>query len=370
MFKGVVLSDFHLAASKLHHEHQHNTLKLFLYPYLKEDINVFIISGDFFDTSLLFDHDASITATMIMTEICNLCKSNNIKLRLLRGTFSHDREQLKQFATIANHYQIDYKYFDTISVDKIDNFTFIYFPDTLPYKSIDEVVKIGYTLLQDTYQVSIPDIVIGHGYFKHRIPSEKLLDLIPHYTTEMFKDVKLVFFGHEHLHWNKDNVYSIGSFDRLNHGEESPKGFMIFSIDNDSIFTKFIENKLAIQHITIETNGESIDEKLLNLSKSIEVKFNKNYTGYLRIKDNTDDRLVLVSLLKDKYPDLHITSINDISKVSDKKLSLDFTTYHYDIPTLDTLESDLLNFLKDVTNVSIDKNLFNKYLTEVKQNAL
>lgn len=363
MFTGIVLSDFHLAASKLEPKHQYDTLKEFFYPHLR-DKDVCIISGDFFDTSLLFDHEASIIATTIMTDISILCKNNNIPLRILRGTFSHDRDQLKQFATIASHYSVDYKYFDVISVDKIKDKTFIYFPDTLPYKSISDAVNNGYQLLKETYNAEVPNIVIGHGYFKHRIPNEKLLDVIPHYSIDMFRDCELVLFGHEHIHWNKNNVYSVGSFDRLNHGEEAPKGFMTFSIDR-STDTTFIENKLAIKHITIEAKGESVDEKISNLCKEIENKF-LNKVGYLRIRDNTDDRLTLVSLLKDKYPELNITSESNLVKSHDKKLSLDFTIYHYDVPTIETIDHDLLDFVKSNFDASISEKLFNKYIKEIK----
>lgn len=366
LFKGVVLSDFHLAASKLNPKHQYDTLEKFFYPYLK-DQDVCIISGDFFDTSLLFDHEASLIATSIITDISILCKNNNIPLRILRGTFSHDRNQLKQFATIAEHYSVDYKYFDTISVDKIKDKTFIYFPDTLPYKSIEDAVNVGYNLLKKEFNTDVPNIVIGHGYFKHRLPNEKLLDIIPHYSVDMFKDVEIVLFGHEHIHWNKDNVYSVGSFDRLNHGEESPKGFMLFTINNE-VNTTFIENRLAIKHVTIISKGETIDEKLYNISKDIDSKF-VNKTGYLRIKDNTDDRLVLTSLLKDKYPDLIITSVSDLTKIQDKKLSLDFTVYHYDVPSEETVEDDLFNFVKNNFKESVSEELFRKYFKEIRNNV-
>lgn len=363
MFKGIVLSDFHLAASKLEPKHQYETLQEFFYPHI-EDKDVLIISGDFFDTSLLFDHEASIVATSIMTELCLLCNKNNTKLRILRGTFSHDRDQLRQFYTISKHYKVNCKYFDKISVDEIDGKTFIYYPDTLPYKSIEEAVNIGYKLLKETYNKDIPNIVIGHGYFKHRIPNPKLIEVIPHYSTDMFKNVELVLFGHEHIHWKKDNVYSVGSFDRLNHGEEAPKGFMTFFI-NETVDTFFIENKLAIKHVTIEAKGNSIDEKISNIRKSIDEKFLiKN--GYLRIRDNTDDRVTLVSLLKDEYPGLNITSVSDLAKIHDKKLSLDFAIYHYDVPTEETVENDLLEFVKNNFEESISEELFRKYLREVK----
>lgn len=376
MFKAIVLSDYHLGASHLTEYHQKNTIELFLYPELNNTVDMLIISGDFFDTSLLFDSNTAIISTIIISDLCKLCKSNDIALRILRGTYSHDRDQLKQFVEIAKNYKLDVKYFDTISVDSYKDYTFLYLPDTLPYKDGKSILKDAYTLYKATYNNSYPDIVIGHGYFSHRLP-EAIKDHKPPccYDTDDFKNSRIVIFGHEHHHWNVDNVYSCGSFDRLIHGEEEPKGYMIFNIDDDyNVSTRFIENKLAMPHITIHPYGNTIDEKLDYIITQVDKLFPHPPHGYLRIKDNTEDRLTLVSLLKDKYSSLVITSIAKLPKIKSEQksqLSLGFTIYHSDIPQIDTIGELLWDYLINTRNeVTIPKTSFLQEIEEVKQNVI
>jgi len=377
VINAIVLSDYHLGASHLNELHQKTTLETFLYPELNKDIDVLIISGDFFDTSLLFDSQAAITSTIIISDICKICKQYDIALRILRGTYSHDRDQLKQFLELSKYHDVDLKYFDTISTDKFKDYTFLYLPDTLPYKDGKSILQDAFTLLEDTYHVSYPDIVIGHGYFSHRLPEAIKSHKPPCcYDVEDFTDSSIVVFGHEHHHWNVDNVYSVGSFDRLMHGEEEPKGFLKFQIDDDkNLSVRFIENKLAMPHITISPLGNTIDEKLEYIITQVDKLFPHPVYGYLRIKDNTDDRLTLVSLLKDRYPgNLTITSIAKLPKLKSEQksqLSLGFTIYHSDIPQVDTIGNLLWDYLIHTKeSVVIPKKIFLQEVDEVKQHVL
>lgn len=368
MFNGVVLADFHLGHSKVSVKHQHETIRQFLYPALTADCDVFIVAGDFYDTSLLFDHEAAIRATVIEHDLCSICKHHNIPIRLLRGTYSHDRDQLRQFAEIANYHKLDCKYFDAISVDKLHDLTFLYLPDTLPYKDRDDILTESRKLLKDTYHTTIPDIVIGHGYFDHRIP-EQVRKPACCYPVEAFAQSKLVIFGHEHKHWNVQNVYSSGSFDRLAHGEEDPKGFVRFRISEGQVSVRFVENVCAVPHITIDAVGNTVDEKFCYITDQVEKRFPHPPFGYLRIRDGSEERTILASLLAEKYSNvLTVTSIDAKTKQQTQKkssLSLNFTVYHTDIPQPETIGAQLWDFVQSTRGtVSVTQEAF---LTGVKE---
>lgn len=349
----ICISDIHLGHIRVNAELIYNKLVLQLYPHLSECKGLFI-AGDFFDQLINMDSSGAHYATKVVNDLIQLAGKSNFFIRVLRGTFTHDRRQLKLFETIGTYYpNIDLKYFDTISVENImpDNLKVLYLPDSLPFKSADTVMEHVRELLKAN-QLSKVDLVIGHGYFSHVLPkmAANLTKIV--YTHDMFDDIVngYVVFGHVHTHSAYKKVVYCGSFDRLAHGEEEPKGFL--KITKDPTWKcKFIENLYSMPFVSIKIpdNIVELPDILKYITDAASKKMNTEEVGHLRIivKDQ-DTKVAVLSRISYILPKLNITiKISDDSRDEPVVLATDMFDQidMGSIPTEETLIGDIVEFL-------------------------
>jgi UDP-2,3-diacylglucosamine pyrophosphatase LpxH len=83
--------------------------------------DILFISGDFFDQLLDLSSTSSIEIIGIISTLLRYCHNRNIKLRVLKGTGSHDYDQSQHFVSIAKHLNIpvDLKYFNVLDIEYI-----------------------------------------------------------------------------------------------------------------------------------------------------------------------------------------------------------------------------------------------------------
>ena len=98
--KIVFLTDIHVGNPKICLERLLHSLRKYAYPEI-ETAQILLLGGDFFDCLLNLNSDAGIVALFIIDELIELAIKNNIYLRVLRGTFSHDRYQNRLFVDRA-----------------------------------------------------------------------------------------------------------------------------------------------------------------------------------------------------------------------------------------------------------------------------
>lgn len=349
----IVISDVHLGHIKVNSETIYAKLVNQLYPHLADCKGLFI-AGDFFDQLITMDGPGAQYAACIMQELIQLAEKYQFFIRILRGTFGHDRNQLKIFETLAAYSSnINLKYFDSITIESINNnndLKVLYIPDSLPFKSTAEVMKYIHNLLK-VNELKKVDLVIGHGYFEHVLPKAAVAHTKIIFTYEMFKDIVngFIVFGHVHTHSAYKNILYCGSFDRLNHGEEEAKGFLKLERTPEWKCT-FIKNKESTPFITIKIN-ESIDqlESILQslpdkVSKKMDISF-----GHLRlIVDTQELKIALLSRIPYLFPKLNVTiKVTDGSP--DEPVTFNSEMFESielgDVPTPETLTDDIFNFL-------------------------
>jgi hypothetical protein len=165
----------------------------------------------------------------------------------------------------------------------------LYIPDNLPFKRSEQVIEQIQTLFR-CYGWERCEVVLGHGTFTHALPVD-----IEHgpdcvYRIEQFKPLVeptgIVIMGHIHIHSRKDNVYYCGSFDRMSHGEEEPKGFFSFYKDNQPTATwnpQFHVNFGATLCQTITPQGNTTEELVESLISQTKTAFKSQDAGYLRV---------------------------------------------------------------------------------------
>ena len=270
-------SDIHLGCPRLNPDLMVDNLIRFLFPLIqKEKPQLIGIQGDLFDTSLSYADKWSPPLIKFLSGLLFLCQEQNIKLRVLRGTFSHDRIQPSIIPVLHQEmkFTFDLGYYDTIDVEYIEDYDLKvgYIPDNTPYSSSEEVIDQLLLKMKERGWDSI-DYLFMHGSFSHTLPLAAQKHCKVLFREDQFSFVKgFVITGHIHKHAIVKNIINNGSINRLTFGENEPKGCILIRDDGNQASLQFIENKEACQfkvydlsHISLEEIG-SLDEIKKELS--------------------------------------------------------------------------------------------------------
>lgn len=350
------ISDLHIGHNKVLAQDIHPKLVSELYPQLTDECDGLFIAGDFFDKLITVDAIATSYAAMIMHEILQLAADHNFFVRVLRGTYLHDRNQLKLFETVAEYYPtVDMKYFDEIHLEIIhpdtNPLSVLYIPDNLPFKDTDEVMSYIKDKLKSSDLPKV-DLIIGHGSFDHVLPEvAKSKIKILFNATEFTKLVNgYVIMGHIHNYSRHKKVVYCGSFDRLVHGEEETKGYLKIT-RYPEWSCELIPNTKSTKFVSVYTEGsiDDLDTVVQELSTLVSKKIDIESEGHLRLVVNsTELKVALIDRVISLFPKLFV-SIKVAKGEIDEPVHIDtqlmMDSDHYDIPTEVTLVSDIFEFL-------------------------
>ena len=248
----LAISDIHIGCPRLNPHLLHEKIIQFVYPQISSDIDILFICGDFFDTLLNLNAYAAFEAMDIIKELKCLCRNNGVDLRILRGTFTHDRNQPRHFINGESDLDNSIRLFETMALEVHERtgLKILYMPDNL----VSDDLYSDIQKLLDAHNCESVDVLVHHGYFKHMLPEVLRVKGLPHGCLEADKISKYVkgcvLNGHVHVSSIYQNILSIGSFDRLAHGEEEPKGFYRIDIQDGVYRFNFIENKRANKFLT------------------------------------------------------------------------------------------------------------------------
>lgn len=348
-------SDWHLGNARVPAINVCNRLRDVLFPELP-NIDLLNIGGDLWDTSLMLSSETNIIEGFLI-DLLHECDRYRTVVRILRGTYLHDRDQSAALADVYHvkcRFTNDLKYINTMSLEEIQslNVRILYLPDDLPYDTSDECLKVIQELLASRGWTWV-DYVFGHGYFEHMLPS-----FIPKqpkctYRIAQFKPLvrRYVCMGHVHLSDFTENVFYNNSFDRIAHGEEAPKGFVIVEDFGDQARLRIVENKAATKFMTIDLTGhtdkDTIGEYYLD---QIARKFPHNEPGYVRvIHPSVEVRQALKRITVLQHPELSFSYLKTADEPSQYDLvsvRKSFDIAEYPTPTEDTLPQMILDFLE------------------------
>lgn len=234
-----------------------------------KDLDIIFIAGDLFDRLLAHDDPNRPEIYLWFVRLCEACAKHDIMVRILEGTPSHDWKQSEILPTIhlISKLPINLVYVKTLSVEYIETIDswVLYIPDEWRTTS-EETLNEARELLK-AKGLSKVDFCVMHGCFEYQLP--KAARSVSTHSEEAYLDMvkHLIFIGHHHTHTRYERIVAQGSFDRLRHGEEEAKGFVIANVDTEANTREvyFIENKDARVYKTIDCtylSAESIIEKL------------------------------------------------------------------------------------------------------------
>lgn len=227
--------------------------------------DMLIITGDVYDRLL---HNADENVHRINSWITRLlyrCAAHDVLVRVVEGTPSHDRGQPRFFAEQARNAKIpvDLHYAPTLSIEYIDRFDMhvLYVPDKWRSDTQETLHEVRVLLKQ--HNLEQVDFAIMHGAFTYQLP--EVVTEPTHDPEAYLALVKyLILIGHVHQMSHYQRILAAGSFDRICHGDEGPKGcFDVQVRAPDDYRVTFVENKGAKRYDTLDCRD--MDTKSLNV---------------------------------------------------------------------------------------------------------
>lgn len=342
------LSDIHLGAPNIPSDVIPTNIRKVLFPVLDDELDVLILVGDLTDGLLEFGSDTSRYVMGLIDDLIDLALKHRFYIRILQGTFTHDRLQSSMFKFKAHKLnQLNgsdiIKFIDKIDIEHIESLgvTLLYKPDNIPYKDAWKrmaklVDEVGYPI----------DFLINHGYFTHLLPRGIRHEIANTLDVNIVNKVVRggVLNGHVHTPSVNYNVINNGSFDRLNHGEEEAKGFFYLTYDTstfDLVYT-FIENVYATKFCTVDLSGnDDVNScKAIALDKVTEVVKTSQSTCpdmFIRIIHvDATIRAAVTALLASKYHNLIITGLKAKEEDAISKSSVELFDDTETLPVITT----------------------------------
>lgn len=267
------VSDVHLIHPKTPTMHIVNNFNRYV---LNNDVlagvRLFVIAGDFYDREGVF-HDDDVQATIeLVANIIKVCARLDIVLRVLKGTPWHDRDQSINFITMAKvlGLPVDVRYVETIEIETIESLgiSVLYVPDEVNYDTAVTLTQVR--ALMSSRGMEQVDYAVMHGLFDFQVP-EVISPHIKHDTQAYLSMVKKnIVIGHDHHMQLNGRIGINGSFDRLAHNEEHPKGFLKIHAHPYGNEWEFVENKGAMPYVTHKVYSDDLEASLEKLFKKVE----------------------------------------------------------------------------------------------------
>lgn len=266
-------------------------------------LDIIFIAGDLFDSLLDLSGNDIHEITLWLGRLMDFCSRYDIKLRIMEGTPSHDWKQSKIAETVFGLIEkpFDFKYIDTLHIEEIADLGLkvLYVPDE--WTASTEQTYGQVQGLMSHLGLQQLDIAIMHGMFRYQMPP--MAKNLPVHNEASYLSIVRHFIniGHVHTFSFYERIVAEGSFDRLSHGEEEPKGGVLCRISGKlGNSFEFIENKRAKIFKTITLRFKDVDRSILQVEKALS-KHPEN--SFIRIKANKDHPLyVAFEQLKMKFP--------------------------------------------------------------------
>lgn len=299
----ISISDVHLGHNKTKTSNTIEGIKKTLFESSKLKLaDVLIIGGDWTHTNLSFADRDAMEIYVFMVVLLQWCKDRGIRVRVLKGTPSHDWDQCEWFEKI-NHSQsigCDLKYFKEVAIDRMDDLGIdvLYIPDE--WKGGPEDAWEDANRCMSELGITKVDITVVHGTFDHHLP--EFVKTHKH-SGVAYSDITryVVLIAHIHTHSILGKLATNGSFDRTAHGEEEPKGLIFVEINKATEKAKltFVENKFTTTYKTIDCKSMDLEDSYNHIKKCLSGISEGNVR--LRVSD-TSELNSSVRELYAKYP--------------------------------------------------------------------
>ena len=233
-------------------------------------LDYFFIPGDLFDRLLHLPNHGVPLIRMELRRWLSLAQFYGFGIFVLEGTPSHDWKQSKMIESVALEmgFTGELRYVDRLCVERSrKGHTILFVPDE--WRANHQETYLEAVAAMQAFGVEQVDYCLFHGQFEYQFPE---LSLPCHNSDDWQKLIKhYLFAGHIHKPSIHGKILVAGSFDRLRHNEEHPKGHLRVTVreSGDDTIT-FVENKRAKIYLTEDVKDvpvENIFEHMVAFAK-------------------------------------------------------------------------------------------------------
>lgn len=270
-FNALSISDIHLYNPRISAQKMIEGLDHVLEQDCFKVANTIMFVGDYTDRRVTLDHADNGIIIRGFARWCMACEQQGKEIWILEGTRSHDWGQMKTFFEMARAFtpNLKIRYFDKITVFKDERFDLdiLFVPDDIHHDH-----DVIFTMIEDQLRknnLEMVDFAIMHGMFDNQVPEG--LNLPCHDYSKFDPIVRhAIMIGHVHINSEFGKMLAQGSFGRISHGEEEPKGYYHIWLDKAGVFHKqFVVNPKAELFITIDCCGLTADQTLESVNTAI-----------------------------------------------------------------------------------------------------
>lgn len=318
LFKVATLADVHFNA--LPAEKMYEQLTGVFLEYIKNhEIDMIVLAGDYYDSIISFNSRAAYLSTEFIRKLVEVSSASGVKyIRIIKGTMSHDNNQLNNLKVFETNENVDFKIITTVTEEVIEGLKTLYIPEEY-MKNVSEFYK---DYFNDTKRY---DMIFGHGMFKEtsfvasKQESAVTLSGAPVFDSKAMCSICDGFINFGHIHTScgiRNKITYVGSFSRWVFGEEEKKGFLVTIIDKETkeFNNEFIENTEADRYDTVTVvdaeKYNTCPEKLVELFKTL----NKGKLRMTIIADGSKDCSYVLSFVRTYFATLKDYKLNIVDK--------------------------------------------------------
>lgn len=343
------ISDIHLVHPNTPTEHIIRNLDA-AFPDTQETgrLDAIVIAGDLFDRPIHMHDPNAILIKLWMVRFLRICAKHRIEVWVLEGTPSHDWRQSAYLVYLNDLAQIgaQVRYIDTLAIEyspKLGSILFV--PDEWAPETDDTWRQVQQLLQQ--HGLEQVDFAVMHGSFAYQLPEHVKA---PKHDMQRYLGIvrKYINVGHVHKPSQYERILANGSFDRLAHGEEEPKGHWRVQIGPHGDRLTFVENTGAKIYRTIDCNGLSLDAAMEKLSAVAQLPEG----SAVRIMAARGETILSsLEVLRKKYPHLTWSTKPVENAVTQTNLLVDLRSTYQQIPlTKSNLRELLMDRIRGLTN--------------------
>lgn len=382
LYTGLFLADLHFGAMPGKQLYNELSPVLAVLRNTELKIDYVMILGDYFDAKCSLTSQSAKYALLFMSDLVSICEERKIKIRIIKGTLSHDLNQLDtSFSQYVTKAGLDFRILNTVTEEALfDDFQVLYVPEEYItskaeyYKEYFENRPKGYY-----------NLAVVHGAFENIIPVLKSQEYegmnshAPIFTEKDFECARLVLAGHIHKRAQvSKNIFYVGSYSRFCHGEELPKGCLLVSQSQDAFMADFLENKNAPRYITKDlgtTMNVYSAEQVIDYIQKIKEENNIDFLRvniFLEEDDKVLANMAIVKnyFVKDKTVKVRFSNEMRKRKETEKEVHIkeQQQEYGYLLDKGLTISDKISLYLKATQNYELDSNIIDKIIntTEIE----
>lgn len=275
----IVMADFHHGApdpQRFNYEIENWLLPSLDMTFAHVPIDYVVIAGDFFDRKMDMTHPATNIAFKTLYEIMNRCYHNNCALHILKGTRSHDHDQLDVVENMTcmhrlpnSDFRLVHIYREPVRVEILAEYYALMVPETYPRDYAEYTTSL-------TRESS--DTMHFHGRWDFAafrdevLNSERMIRSAPVHQTGDFERLISgpITGGHIHTGDHNRKIWYTRSVTRWRFGEPEPKGYLFTSHKRGThqFVVYQIDNPIAPQFTTLKCNVNN-EEKIYRKAREL-----------------------------------------------------------------------------------------------------